>query len=251
MARHNKWSKIKHRKAKEDKKRSKIWSACARDIILAARTGGGNPDNNLRLASAILEAKRVNMPADTISRAIKRGTGELQGADPEEVIYEGYGPGGTALLVKTLTDNRHRTAPIVKEIFEKGGGKIGAIGSVAFQFEHKGRFTIPKSIIDEESLMNLVLDAGAEDLDASDESAFEVTTPFDKYEAVKDALSRKSIRWDVAELAYVPGTTTLVDAATARKVMDLVDALEDEDDVQAVFGNFEIPDDVIAELAKG
>lgn len=250
MAGHNKWSKIKHRKAVVDKRRSKVWSSVARDIILAARTGGGDPHKNLKLSWAVAEAKKANMPADTIERAIKRGTGELEGVDPEEIIYEGYGAGGSALLVVCLTDNRNRTAGNVRHIFEKKGGKLGTSGSVAYLFNLRGKVVVPKSAITEEKLMDLVLDAGAEDIDSTDDHAFEVFCDQTALEDVKAVLRDKGVHWDSAERAYIPTMTTMLDAESARKVMTLVETLEDDDDVQSVVGNFEIPDDVLAELGQ-
>lgn len=249
MAGHNKWSKVKHKKARLDKRRSKVWSAISRDIIMAARSGGGDPSANLKLSYAIVEAKKQNMPADTIERAIKRGTGELEGADPEEIVYEGYGPGGVAILVMALTDNRNRTAPLVRRAFEKNGGKQGEPGSVQYMFETKGRVTIPKDAIDELALMELVLDAGAEDVDSEDEEFHTVLSDPSSLESIKDALRDKSIEWDVAERAYIPASQIMLDADSARKVLKLVDAIEEEEDVQNVFGNFDIPDEVAAELA--
>lgn len=250
MAGHNKWSKVKHKKARVDKKRSKVWSAIARDIIVAARSGGGDPNGNLKLSYAIQEAKRQNMPSDTIDRAIKRGTGELEGADPEEVVYEGYGPGGVALMVLSLTDNRHRTAPIIRRAFSRNGGKQGEPGSVQYLFETKGRVEIAKSATTEEALFELLLDAGAEDIDSSDDDAFEVLCSPSDIESIKDVLRENEIEWESAERAYIPSATQSLDADTARKVMKLVEAIEDEEDVQNVFGNFEIPDDILAEIAE-
>jgi len=249
MAGHNKWSKVKHKKARLDKRRSKVWSAISRDIIMAARTGGGDPSANLRLTYAIAEAKKHNMPADTVDRAIKRGTGELEGADPEEIVYEGYGPGGVALLVMALTDNRNRTAPLVRRAFEKNEGKQGEPGSVQYMFETKGRVTLQKSLIGDEALMDLALEAGAEDIDSSDDELHAVICDTAHLEGVKDALREKKIEWDEAELAYIPSASIMLDADTARKVLKLIEALEDEEDVQQVFGNFDIPDEVAAELS--
>jgi YebC/PmpR family DNA-binding regulatory protein len=246
MAGHNKWSKVKHKKARADKARAKVWSSIARDIILAARTGGGDPNGNLKLTYAIAEAKRQNMPWDTINRAIKRGTGELAGADPEELVYEGYGPGGVALLVLALTDNRARTAATVRRAFEKGGGKQGTPGSVAYLFETKGRVAIAKSAIPDDALFELAIEAGADDCDSSDEAMHEVLCEVGVLEGLKDALRARKIEWEKAERAYIPTATTMVDADSARKVMTLVDMLEEDDDIQSVVGNFDVPDEVLA-----
>ncbi|MCA8939314.1 MAG: YebC/PmpR family DNA-binding transcriptional regulator, partial [Planctomycetes bacterium] len=207
MAGHNKWSKVKHKKARVDKKRSKIWSSIARDIIVAARSGGGDPNANLKLSYAIAEAKRQNMPADTIDRAIKRGTGELEGADPEEVIYEGYGPGGAALMVMALTDNRARTAPVVRRLFDRNGGKQGEPGSVQYLFETKGRVEIHKHAATEEQLFELLLDYGVEDIDASGDESFDVLCQLGDLEPVKDALRGANIPFESAERAYIPTAT--------------------------------------------
>ena len=249
MSGHNKWSKIRHKKERTDKKRAKVWSACARDIIMAARSGGGDISANLHLQYAVTEAKRVNMPNDTIARAIKRGTGELEGADPEELIYEGYGPGGVALLVQALTDNRHRTAPIIKRHFERFGGKLSAQGSVAYLFESKGKLTVSKKAIPEDALMELALDAGAEDVSTLDDERFEIVCGPGDLEKIKDALRAKKIEWESAERVNIPSATQMVDAETAHKLMTLIEALDDEDDVQNVSGNFDIPDEVAAELS--
>jgi len=248
MAGHNKWSKIKHRKAVVDKRRGKVWSSIARDIIVAARSGGGDPHKNLKLSWAVAEARKANMPQDTVERAIKRGTGELEGVDPEEVIYEGYGAGGTALLVICLTDNRNRTAGNVRHTLEKKGGKLGTSGSVSYLFSTRGRVVIPKTAITEEKLMDLVLDAGAEDIDSSDDAVFEVFCDPSSLEAIKAVLRDKGVHWDSAERAYIPNATMMLDAEAARRVITLVETLEDDDDVQSVVGNFEIPDEVLAEI---
>jgi len=248
MAGHNKWSKIKHRKARVDKKRSKIWSSIARDIIVATRLGGPDASANLRLSYAVQEAKKANMPADTVARAIKRGTGELGGADPEEIIYEGYAPGGAALLVLVLSDNRNRSAGNVRHILEKNGGKLGTTGSVGYLFETIGRITLLSSAIPEDALMELAIEAGADDVDSSDESIHEITCQPSALEGLKQALRDKGIAWETAERTHRPTMTTMLDAETARKVIKLVDLLDDDEDVQSVVGNFEIPDEVLAEL---
>lgn len=249
MAGHNKWSKIKHRKARVDKKRSKIWSTIARDIIVATRIGGPDPSANLRLSYAILEAKKANMPADTVSRAIKRGTGELGGADPEEITYEGYAPGGAALLVLALSDNRNRTAGNVRHILEKNGGKLGTSGSVGYLFETIGKITLLPSAMPEDALMELAIEAGADDVDTSDDSLYEIICQQSALEGLKQALRDKGVAWESAERTHRPTVTNMLDAETARKVIKLVELLEDDEDVQSVVGNFELPDEVIAELS--
>ncbi|MCB9933722.1 MAG: YebC/PmpR family DNA-binding transcriptional regulator [Planctomycetes bacterium] len=248
MAGHSKWANIKHRKAAVDKKRGKIWSKLAHGIIVAARLGGGDPETNNRLADAIVEARKENMPAANIDRAIKRGTGELAGADPEELVYEGYAPGGVAIIVEALTDNRKRTAPDIKHAFEKNGGNLGQSGSVMHSFDRKGIVVIEKEgAPPEDQLLEIVAEAGAEDLEADDDG-FTVTTPATALEPVKKALQAKQIGWISAQLEYLPHLRNEVDEETARKVQRLVDALEDNNDVQNVYTNHEPPESMLAEL---
>jgi YebC/PmpR family DNA-binding regulatory protein len=249
MAGHSKWANIKHRKAAVDKKRGKIWSKKAHAIIVAARLGGGDPNTNNKLADAITDAKSENMPASNIDRAIKRGTGELAGADPEELIYEGYAPGGVAIIVEALTDNRKRTAPEVKHAFEKHGGNLGQSGSVMHGFDRKGIIVIEKENAPaEDELLELVAEAGAEDLQADDEG-FTVTTGATELEPVKKALQGKGVAWLSAELEFIPHQRLEVDEDTARKVHKLISVLEDNNDVQNVYTNHEPPESLVAELA--
>ncbi|MCC7509168.1 MAG: YebC/PmpR family DNA-binding transcriptional regulator [Planctomycetes bacterium] len=240
MAGHSKWANIKHRKAAVDKKRGKIWSRLAKNIIVAARIGGGDARANNRLADAIAEARKENMPAGNIDRAIKRGTGELKEADPEELLYEGYAPGGVAIIVEALTDNRKRTAPDIKHIFDKQGGNLGATGSVMHGFDRKGIIVIEQTgeTPPEEELMMLVAEAGAEDLVAG-EGMFTVTTPATELEHVKKALAARGVEWLEAQLEYIPQAKIEVDAETAEKVNRLVETLEDYGDVQNVYTNHE------------
>ena len=250
MAGHSKWANIKHRKAAVDKKRGKIWSKKAHAIIVAARLGGGDPSANNRLADAIADAKSENMPANNIERAIKRGTGELEGADPEELIYEGYAPGGVAVIVEALTDNRKRTAPDVKFAFEKHGGNLGQTGSVMHSFDRKGIIVIEKENAPaEEELFELVAEAGAEDLQ-SDEEGFTITTGATELEPVKKALQGKEIRWLSAELEFIPHQRMEVDEDTARTVQKLINVLDDNNDVQNVYTNHEPPESLVAELSE-
>ena len=249
MAGHSKWANIKHRKAAVDKKRGKIWSKLAHYIIVAARIGGGDPQMNNRLADAITDARKGNMPASNIDRAIKRGTGELGGADPEELVYEGYAPGGVALIVEALTDNRKRTAPDIKHAFDKHGGNLGTTGSVVRSFARKGIIVIEKEgAPGEDELLDLVAGAGAEDLQG-DEAGFTVTTGLIEFEAVKKALKAKKIEWISAEFEYLPLTRNEVDLETARKVQKLIDALEENNDVQNVYTNHEPPESFVNELS--
>jgi YebC/PmpR family DNA-binding regulatory protein len=247
MAGHSKWANIRHRKGRQDAKRGKVWSKVAKQIIVAAKAGGGDPTTNLTLRYAIDEGKSVNMPKDTIANAIKKGSGELEGVNYEEIVYEGYGPSGVAFLVTCLSDNRNRTAPEMRKLFEKGGGQLGANGCVSYLFEKKGTFVISADATDEETLMDLVLEAGAEDVISEDEG-FEVTCETASYVDVKDALEAAGIETLSAELAMVPSTTISADDDTARKVLRLIDNIEDHDDVQKVYTNFDPPEHILEEL---
>lgn len=248
MAGHSKWANIKHRKARQDAAKGKIWSKCSRAIIVAARNGGGDPDANLALRYAIDEAKAANMPKDTIQKAIKKGSGESGEAESyDEVRYEGYGPSGVAVIVDCLTDNVQRTAPIIRKIFEKSGGNLGKTGAVSFGFDQKGLIVIEAGKATEEQLMEIALEAGADDV-AESGGAWEITVDPSNFIAVKSALEEAEIEPDSAEITMIPQNTVECDASTAEKVLRLVDALEDEDDVQKVHHNAEIPDEVMASL---
>ncbi|MHC4989796.1 MAG: YebC/PmpR family DNA-binding transcriptional regulator [Planctomycetota bacterium] len=242
MAGHSKWANIKHRKARQDAAKGKMWSKCSKAIIVAAKQGGGDPTMNLTLRYAIDEAKACNMPKDTIEKAVKKGAGELgDGASYEEIRYEGYGPSGVAIIVDCLTDNVNRTAPEMRKLFEKGGGKLAKPGSVAFGFSSKGVVLLEASKATEEQLMELAIDAGAEDVVESD-GAWEITCEPADLLAVKEAIVGAGIEPDSAEVMMVPGTTVECDAATAAKIIRLVDELEDHDDVQKVHHNAELPE---------
>lgn len=245
MAGHSHWARIKHKKAVTDKRRGKLWSKLARNVIVAAKLGGGNPSENLSLRYAIDKAKAANMPSDTIDRAIKRGTGDLEGVSFSEIKYEGYGPGGVALLVEALTDNPHRTAPEVRRIFELNGGNLGGSNCVAWLFKKRGIITIASSDIGEDALMELALEAGADDV-RQDADVFEVLTEPGAFEKVRDAVVARKITPQAAEISMLPDNTVPVDADTARRILKLVEDLEDNDDVQNVYANFEIPDGVEA-----
>ena len=247
MAGHSHWAGIKHKKALIDNKRGKVWSKLSRAIIVAAKSGGGDPDTNLRLRYAINDAKAVSMPKDNIERAIKKGTGELDGGNLDEVLYEGYGPGGVAVLCEILTDNRNRTAPEVKKIFELAGGKLGATGCVAWMFERKGVVVIDEKQTDEESLLELAMESGAEDVKTVD-GKFEVICDPDNFAAVQDALQAANVETELVELNRLPNDTVDLDAATAKKVLQLMEELDDHDDVQKVAANFNIPEEAMAEL---
>jgi YebC/PmpR family DNA-binding regulatory protein len=250
MAGHSHWANIARKKSLIDHKRGKLWSKLAKGIMVAAKHGGGDPNANLRLRYAIIDAKAGNMPKDTIDRAIKKGTGELEGVNFEEILYEGYGPAGVAVLCDILTDNRNRTAGEVRKIFEIAGGKLGATGCVAWMFDRKGVLEIPASQTDEESLMDLALEAGAEDVRRTGDS-FEVICDADAYQSVCDAVDAAGLTTDVRQIARLPKDTVDLDAETARSVLKLMDSLDDHDDVQNVAANFNISDEAMAAIEAG
>lgn len=247
MSGHSKWKTIKHKKGANDARRGKLWSKLARNIIVGAKAGGGDPAMNLTLRYAIDKAKEANMPNDTIDKAIKRGTGELQGAEYVPAVYEGYGPGGVAVIVDALTDNPNRTAPDVKKIFERAGGNLGSVNCVSWNFATKGLFTVSVADAEEDVLMEIVLDAGADDIARHDE-VFEITCEAAAYDAVKKALEDRSITTQTAEITKIPGTMVSVDAKTGAKVLRMIDAFEDNEDVQQVHSNVDMSDEVLAEL---
>jgi len=246
MAGHNKWSKVKRAKAVTDGRRSKIFSRLTREITLAAKTGGGDPDGNARLRTLLLKAREANMPVDNIDRAIKKGTGELPGVVYEEITYEGYGPGGVAFIVKVTTDNKTRAAQDVRSAFTRHGGNLASTGAVAFQFLHAGQFLLTKEKTTEEALMEIALEAGADDVLTS-EQGYEVRCNVHAFDKVSHALEEKGLKPDSAEIAYIPVTTVPVtDVAGARMLLKLHDVLEEHDDVQAVYSNEEMDDAVSA-----
>lgn len=249
MAGHSKWANIKHKKARQDAKKGKIWSKCARAIIVAAKAGGGDPAANLGLRYAIDEAKAANMPKDTIENAIKKGSGASGGEDYERVVYEGYGPGGVAIMLDILTDNRNRTAPEVRKLFEKHSGNLGATGCVAYLFQPKGEIFVARQGpgSDEEAVMSAALEAGAEDVTDAGESWEIVTEPTD-YLPVREALEAAGMTVESAQITMIPDTTITVTGRDAEKLLALIDGLEDHDDVQKVYANFEIPDEEMAAL---
>jgi YebC/PmpR family DNA-binding regulatory protein len=248
MSGHSHWAGIKHKKAANDAKRGKVWSKLARMVIVAAKAGGGDPAQNLTLRYAIDKAKAANMPKDTIEKAIKKGTGEAGGVHYEEVLYEGYAPGGVAIMIEGLTDNRNRTGPEIKKIFERRGGSLGASGCVNWMFKKKGLITVRTDAVDEDVLMDVALSAGAEDMENTGE-IYEITCQPDAYNELKAALQEKQIPVDSAELSMVPDTTIPVNnAETARKILNLMEDFEDHDDVQEVYANFDIPDEVLQKV---
>jgi YebC/PmpR family DNA-binding regulatory protein len=241
MSGHSKWSTIKHKKGAADAKRGKVFTRIIKEMTIAARLGGGDPEGNPRLRAAVAEAKANNMPKDNIERAIKRGSGELEGAMYEEVTYEGYGPGGVAIIVEALTDNGNRTTPEIRHTFEKNGGNLGTPGSVKFQFERKGYFAVEKSAADEDKLMEIAIEAGADDLQADDPDAFEIYTSPENFEAVRQALENNKIATVEAKLGMIPANYVTLDENKSKQVMKLLEALDDHDDVQNVWSNFDIP----------
>lgn len=245
MAGHSHWKTIKRAKGANDAKRGKVWSKIARKIIIAAKAGGGDPGQNLSLRYVIDVAKAANMPKDTIANAIKKGTGELAGNAYEEATYEGYGPGGVAIFIEALTNNRSRTAPDLRAAFERAGGNLGSSGSVAFQFTKTGVITIRSDAIAEDDLMELALEAGAEDVKSEGEGYVVLTTPT-AFHKVKDAIAAKNIAIESADVTYVPSNTVAIDADKAQSLLKLIDLLEDNDDVQTVSHNAELPDSVVA-----
>lgn len=249
MAGHSHWARIKRAKATVDARRGKLWSKLARRIIVAAKTGGPNPDENLQLRYAIDEARAANMPKDTISNAIKRGTGELGAESYERVIYEGYGPAGVAIMVECLTDNRNRTVPEMRKAFERAGGQLGSTNCVGWMFSQKGTFTVDASTLNEDKLLEVCLEAGADDVKAEGDS-FEVTCEVANFGKLKAALAENGIETIAAEIAMIPTTTVTLDEKNARKVLNLMEALEEHDDVQNVYANLDIPDEVAAKLRQ-
>ncbi len=244
MAGHSKWANIRHKKAAQDAKRGKIFTKLAREITVAAREGGGDPESNPRLRAAIERARKFNMPKENIERAIKRGTGEIAGETFEEVTYEGYGPGGVAIIVKCLTDNRNRTAAEVRHAFSKHGGNLGTSGCVSWMFERKGVIVVPGENYDEETVMLAAIDAGADDV-VSEDGKFVVYTQPSELEAVRKGLIDAGIEIEEAKLDLIPTSTTRVEGDTALKVLKLLEALEDLDDVQEVYSNFDMPEEVM------
>lgn len=246
MAGHSKWAGIKHKKAVVDAQRGKAFSKVIREITAAARLGGGSPEANPRLRLAIQKAREVNLPKDTLDKAIKRGTGDLPGVAYEEMVMEGYGPGGVAILIELLTDNKNRTSAEMRSLLTKHGGSSAGAGSVSWLFQKQGLITLGASGTSEEQLMEVVLEAGAEDLKVEGDQAFVTVAP-SAFEAVKLALQKAGLTWESAELTMVPSSTARVDdPAQAKTLLALLDALEDHDDTQHVYANFDIPDALLA-----
>ena len=248
MSGHSKWATIRHKKGAADAKRGKVFTKLIKELMVAARMGGGNPEGNPRLRAALLAAKAENMPKDNIDRAIKKGTGELEGVNYEEFAYEGYGPAGVAVLVDIMTDNRNRAASEVRHIFSRNSGNLGEAGCVAWMFNKKGSIVFDKKAMPEEELIELALEAGAEDV-KDQEDQFEVITSPEDFANVKAAFDEKGLNSELAEITMSPQTTVRIeDTKTAQQLLRLMDALEDADDVQHVYANFDIPDQIIESL---
>jgi len=247
MSGHSKWSTIKHKKAAQEANRGPIITKVIKELTVAARMGGGDVDMNPRLRTAVLKAKAVNMPQDTMQRAIMKGTGELPGVNYEEITYEGYGPGGVAMIVTVLTDNRNRTVAEIRKIFSKNGGNLGESGCVAWMFQKKGLIVVDKDRIDEDELFTIALEAGAEDVRPAD-AMYEVITSVEDFEPVKQGITSKGIEPASSEVSLLPQTTVRLEGSQARQLLKLMDELEEHDDVQNVYANFDIPDEVMAEV---
>jgi len=250
MSGHSHWAGIKYKKAATDAKRGRMWSKLARMIIVAAKTGGGDPAANLSLRYAIDKAKAANMPKDTIEKAIKKGTGDIKGVSYEEVLYEGSGPAAVAIMVEALTDNRNRTTPEIKRVFEKHGGSLGTGGCVNWMFSKKGLITVSTAETEEEQLFEIALNAGADDMQNTGE-VYEITCDPAAYEKLKERLQEKEIPTEVAEISMVPQSTVPVnDDKTAKKIISLMEDFEDHDDVQNTYANFDIPDEIISSISE-
>jgi YebC/PmpR family DNA-binding regulatory protein len=249
MSGHSKWAGIKHKKAVVDAKRGKVFSKISKELTIAAKIGGGNPDMNPRLRLAIEKAKEVNMPSDNIKRAIQKGTGELPGVSYEEIAYEGYGPGGVALMIEVLTDNKNRTVGEIRHVMSKHNGNMGETGCVAWMFDKKGYILVNKKAVEEDTLMSIALDAGADDFKHDpEEENYEITTAPEDLNAAKEFLEKKNIPLNLAEVSRIPQNYVKLEAKDAGKMLRLMEALEDHDDVQNVYANFDIPDEVMAKL---
>jgi YebC/PmpR family DNA-binding regulatory protein len=249
MSGHNKWSTIKHKKGAADAKRGKIFTKIIREITVSAREGGGDAESNPRLRAAVAAAKASNMPADNIKRAIQRGTGELPGMTYEEFTFEGYGPGGVAVMLQIMTDNRNRTTPEIRHLFSKHGGNLGENGCVSWLFARKGSILIPRGAApDEDAMMEIALEAGAEDLDTSDADYYSIATAPEDLHRVKEALEKRGVEIETAELSMEPSTTARLEGKPALQMLRLMEAFDDHDDVQNVWANFDIDDDIMANM---
>ncbi len=251
MSGHSKWAQIKHKKAHTDAKRGKVFTKIVKEIATAAKLGGGDPEGNPRLRTAIDNAKEVNMPHDNIKKAIMKGTGELPGVSYEEYLYEGYGPAGVAVMVEVMTDNKNRTVPEIRHIMSKNGGSLGESGCVSWIFEKKGYILVSRKKTSEDVLMTVALDAGAEDMkNDPQEENFEIISAPEDFAAVKEAIEKAGLPVESAEITMLPKTYVVLDEKAAEQMVRLIDALEDNDDVQNVYANFDIPDDVAEKINR-
>lgn len=242
MSGHNKWSTIKHKKGAADAKRGKVFSKIIKEITIAARMGGGDPEGNPRLRTAVLLARQNNMPKDNVERAIKRGTGEIEGAAYEEITYEGYGPGGVAVLVEALTDNKNRTVAEIRHIFDKYNGNLGESGCVAWMFDKKGMIVISAAGLSEDEVMELALEAGAQDV-SSEGDTFEITADLVDFERVRKAVEERGWKTELAEMTMIPQNTVKLEGKKAEQMLKMMDALDDHEDLQKVFANFDISEE--------
>ena len=249
MSGHSKWAGIKHKKALIDAKKGKLFSRLTKEIIVAARAGGGSIEVNPRLRLAVSKAKEANMPNDNIDRAIKKGTGELPGVTYEQVSYEGYGPGGVAIMVEALTDNKNRTTAEVRNIFSSKRGNLAGAGSVSWLFRKKGFIVLDKSKAEEDELMSIAIENGAEDL-KTEQDSYEIFTSIKDYEKVRSALKEKGIEWEAADITMIPTSYVKLQGSQAEQVLNLVESLEDNDDVQNVYANFDIPEEILQQHIK-
>jgi YebC/PmpR family DNA-binding regulatory protein len=245
MAGHSKWANIQHRKGRVDAQRGKVWSKLSKAIIVAAKSGGGDPSANLRLRKAIDDAKAVSMPKDNIARAIKRGTGELDGGDLDEIIYEGYGPGGVAVMCEALTDNRNRTGPELRTIFSKHGGEIGKSGCVSYLFDRKGLFVFDAGAVDEEQVTEIALEYGGDDVEMTDDGKLQVTCEPDQFPQLAERFKAAEIEAELSEVSRLPQTTVDVEAKTAKQVLRLLESIDENDDVQNVSTNLNITSEML------
>jgi YebC/PmpR family DNA-binding regulatory protein len=249
MAGHSHWAGIKHKKALIDNKRGKVWSRLSKAIIIAAKLGGGDPDANIRLRKAIDDAKALSMPKDNIERAIKRGTGELEGGDVEEILYEGYGPGGVAVLCEIMTDNRNRTAPEIRTLFSKYNGNLGSTGCVAYLFERKGLFILAEGA-DEERAMEVAMEHGGDNVETNDQGKIQITCPPEAFATLGDALDQAGLSCELSEVTRIAQTEVEVDPDTARSALKLLEMLDDHDDVQSVSTNLRLSPELMAQLQQ-
>ncbi len=248
MSGHSKWATIKRKKEKTDAERGKVFTKLIKELTVAARHGGGDPDGNPRLRTAILTAKAANMPAANIDRAIKKGTGELPGVSYEEVSYEGYGPGGVAILVEVTTDNKNRTVSEIRHIFDRYGGNLGEVGCVGWMFEKRGLILVEKAPVDEDKLLEIVLEAGAIDM-KSEKEYYEIVIPYNRFETVKQALDQNKIKYSSAEQTMLPQTTVKLEGKEAEQMLKLMEGLEDHEDVSKVYANFDIAEEIMEKMS--